>query len=86
MSKRSQQVHVKEVQSNTATVTSVVPQGSGLGLLFFLVYIDDMPVWIKSITRLSADDSFFYSPQQACRSYRSLTRCKSGNKAGVQTQ
>jgi len=60
LSNPSQQVLVEGVKSSPAPVTSGVPQGSVLGLLLFLVYINNMPTRVKSTTRLFADDSLFY--------------------------
>ena len=60
LSNRSQQVQIKGVRSDPAPVTSGVPQGSVLGPLLFLVYINDMPSKVQSTTtstRLFADDS-----------------------------
>jgi len=72
LSNRSQQVQIKGVRSNPAPVTSGVPQGSVLGPLLFLVYINDMPSKVQSTTtstRLFADDSLLYrkikSPEDA---------------------
>ena len=46
-----------------------MPQGSVLGPLLFLVYINDMPAATKSTLRLFADDSLLYrrvkTPQDA---------------------
>ena len=46
--------------SSTANVTSDVPQGTLLGPLLFLVYINDIPERVKSQLRLFADDSYLY--------------------------
>jgi ribonuclease P/MRP protein subunit RPP40 len=43
--------------SDPAMVTSGVPQGSVLGPLLFVVYINDMPGILKNRTQLFADDS-----------------------------
>ena len=42
-------------------VNAGVPQGSVLGTLLFLVYINDLPDNIKSEMRLFADGSFLFT-------------------------
>ena len=60
LSDRTQQVVVEGEFSETAPVTSGVPQGSVLGPILFLVFINDMPECVKSRCRLFADDSIIY--------------------------
>ena len=57
---RSQRVIVDGVLSEPAPVTSGVPQGSVLGPILFLVFINDMPKQISSTCRLFADDTIVY--------------------------
>ena len=57
---RSQTVVLEGESSKEVPVTSGVPQGSVLGPLLFLLYINDLPENIKSKVRLFADDTAVY--------------------------
>ena len=48
LSNRSQVVHVNKTESDPSLVTCGVPQGSILGLLLFLCYVNDMEISISS--------------------------------------
>ena len=54
---RSQSVILKGAKSNSLHITSGVPQGSILGPLLFLVYINDFGLNLSSDSYLFADDS-----------------------------
>ena len=54
---RTQQVVINGVCSDEVNVLSGVPQGSVLGPLLFLVYIDDLPLRVLSEVFLFADDT-----------------------------
>ena len=57
LSERKQVVVVKGETSNVQVVPAGVPQGSVLGPLLFLIYINDIVHNIKSIVKLFADDT-----------------------------
>lgn len=60
LSNRTQFVIANDYQSSHCPVTSGVPQGSVLGPLLFLIYINDLPNSINSSLRLFADDCVIY--------------------------
>ena len=60
LSQRTQRVVLDGVSSETVNVTSGVPQGSVLGPILFLIYINDLPQSLSSKVRLFADDAILY--------------------------
>lgn len=60
LSNRFQSVKLKSYISNPTSVLSGVPQGSVLGPLLFLIYINDIACNISSQIRLFADDCVIY--------------------------
>ena len=57
---RTQEVVIEGSKSTPSPVSSGVPQGTVLGPLLFLAYINDMPECVRSEIKLFADDSLLY--------------------------
>ena len=62
LSGRSHEVVLECKHSAQCKVIAGVPQGTLLGPLLFLVYIQDMPPCVTSRARLFADDCLLYRP------------------------
>ena len=60
LTNRSQQVIINNKSSDHLPVLSRVPQGSVLGPLLFICYINNLPNNISSTIRLYADDALLY--------------------------
>ncbi len=74
---RTQTVNLDGEQSDKIAVTSGVPQGTVLGPILFLIYINDFPEYLQHSTlRLFADDSIIYrnikNEQDACKLQQDL--------------
>ena len=76
LSGRTQRVNVNGCLSDVAAVISGVPQGSVLGPLLFLLYINDMTLTLPNgiVIKLFADD---------CKVYVALTKPDSSNKLSL---
>ena len=61
LSNRVQRVVLNGKMSKWTSVTAGVPQGSVLGLLFFLIYINDLVDNLSSEVKLFADDTSWFS-------------------------
>ena len=64
LSKRTQEVAVNGVTSKEAAVTSGIPQGSVLGPLLFIMYINDLPNHVHNEVRIFADDTKLFKEVQ----------------------
>ena len=60
LNNRTQRVVVRGTFSEPIAVKSGVPQGTVLGPLLFLAYINDLPESVKSKIALFADDAYLY--------------------------
>jgi hypothetical protein len=66
LSNRTQTVVLENTTSDKIPVLSGVPQGTVLGPILFLIYINDLPEYLKhSNIRLFADDSIIYRKIQS---------------------
>ena len=60
LTNRSQLVKINDASSEPVNVTSGVPQGSVLGPILFLIYINDLADTISAIIKLFADNVKVY--------------------------
>ena len=61
LSNRKQRVVLDGFSSDYSSIDSGVPQGSVLGPLLFLIYINDIEKNIKSIVNFFVDDTMLFS-------------------------
>lgn len=57
---RKQQVSIGTAYSDWGEVTSGIPQGSVLGPILFVIYVNDMPLAVNSGIKMFADDTKLY--------------------------
>ena len=69
---RQQQVRVGRGQSSWALVTSGVPQGSVLGPVLFLLYVNELPRLLHSRVKMFADDMKLYRSVSSSRDVQLL--------------
>ena len=75
---REQRTKVNNILSDTYTLQQGVPQGTILGPLLFLLYINDLPDILDINSILYADDTTLY------KSHTSLTECKASLEQNLQ--
>jgi len=61
---RNQRVVINGMKSLPALVLSGIPQGSVLGPLLFILFVNDMPDVVKSHIQMFADDTKLYRADQ----------------------
>lgn len=66
LSSRRQSVFIDGVRSDSAPVQSGIPQGSVLGPLFFLIFVNDIIQVVNVKIRLFADDCILYQEINNC--------------------
>ena len=57
LTNRTQIVKINDIKSESAPVLSAIPQGSVLGPLLFVIYINDLPECVSSTSYPYADDT-----------------------------
>ena len=72
LTNRKQRVSINGSLSDESAVVSGVPQGSVLGPLLFLIYVNDIPGAICSSSLLFADDTKLYWPITDYHSFQQL--------------
>ena len=73
LSNRQQKVTLDGASSRSLQIISGVPQGSVLGSLLFLFYINDLPTEISSTIWLYANDAIIYRPIVSTEDVRAST-------------
>ncbi len=74
LSERTQKVKIGDITSESMSITCRVPQGSILGPLLFLCYVNDMEMAVKCNLLLYADDSVLLTSDKNPKWYRKRSR------------
>ena len=76
LSNRSQYVFLNGKSSSSNAIMSGVPQGSILGPLFFLIYINDLPLILnnKTTNDLFADDASLYTSSKELDTIKTFSK------------
>ena len=73
LEKRKQYVSIAAHNSTDRTIEFGVPQGSILGPLLFLIYINDLPLCLQTIPRFYADDTALFISGKSLSDIQTLT-------------
>ena len=76
LSNRTQRVYLDKVFSESGEVQCGVPQGSILGPLLFLIYINDFPEETELFSNLFADDTTFQMSSEELKIYYPCMRMR----------
>ncbi len=74
LQRREQRVVIQGESSDTMHIKAGVPQGSILGPILFLIYVNDMPEGIESSIKLYADDTSIYSDHKVAQEANTVIR------------
>ena len=72
LSERKQRVVLNGISSDWTDVISGVPQGSVLGPILFILYVNDLPDKVKSYCKTFADDTKLYKEIDNLKDYEDL--------------
>ena len=72
LEKRRQRVVINGETSNWRPVTSGIPQGSVLGPILFICYVNDMPEAVQGMIKIFADDTKIYSEVNDSNMHKNL--------------
>ena len=72
LSERKQRVVLNGISSDWTDVISGVPQGSVLGPILFILYVNDLPDKVKSYCEIFADDTKVYKEINNLKDYEDL--------------
>ena len=79
---RRERVVLNAQSSSLLSIRASVPQGSVLGPLFFLIYINDLPEGLNSEVKHFADDTSLFSIGNCVKTSASSLKYRTGHISG----